>query len=66
MSEVMPDISIEYDDGYNPTITSPNAEFGLSFYQTRFTLMDVDIYKRFLDNAISRFRRSVTYKKYKG
>lgn len=66
MSEELPDISIEYDDGYNPTITSPNAEFGLSFYQTRFTLMDVDVYKRFLDNAISRFRKSVTYKKYKG
>lgn len=66
MSEVMPGIHVEYDDGYNPTIISPNAEFGLSFYQTRFSLMDVDVYKRFLDNAISRFRHSVTYKKYKG
>ena len=45
MSEVMPGIHVEYDDGYNPTIISPNAEFGLSFYQTRFSLMDVDVYK---------------------
>lgn len=65
MANDIPDISIEYDDDYNPTITSPNAEFGLSFYQTKYTLMDVDLYKRFLQNAIRRFRTSVFYTNYK-
>lgn len=64
-SNDMPDIEIEYDDGFNPIIKSPNADFGISFYQTQMTLMDVDVYKRFLNNAISRFRHSETYKNYK-
>ena len=50
----------------NPTLTSPNTPFELPFYQTRETLMDVEVYKRFLDNAISRFRHCRTYKHYKG
>lgn len=61
----IPDIEIEYDDQYNPVIISPNADFGLSFYQTEYTLMDVEVYKRFLDNSISRFRHSVMYSNYK-
>lgn len=59
----MPDI-FTYDDG-NPTLTSPNCAFELPFYQTRETLLDVESYKNFLDNSISRFRHSKTYKHYK-
>lgn len=50
---------------YNPVIVSPETEDGLQFYQTRDTLIDVERYKSFLDNAIGRFRRSNTYKCYK-
>lgn len=46
-------------------IISPNAQYALPFYQTRDTLLDVERYKHFLDNAISCFRRSRTYKGYK-
>ena len=59
----IPDIDT-YDND-NPTLISPNAFYELPFYQTRDTLMDVEVYKRFLDNAISRFRSSRTYKNYK-
>lgn len=57
--------TIEYDDDYNPTIKSPNSLFPLQFYQTKETMIDVEHYKRFLENAISRFRHSRTYKNYK-
>lgn len=60
-----PDI---YYDGneYNPLIFSPNAPYGIFFKQTRESLnSDADIFKRFIDNAITRFRRSRTYKSYK-
>lgn len=60
-----PDIVLEFDDSQNPTIQSPNCAFGISFYETPDTLADVDEYKRFLENAISRFRNSVLYKHYK-
>ncbi len=60
-----PDIDIE--NGFvNPTLTSPNSYLQLSFYLTRESAIDVETYKRFLDNAISRFRRSKRYKNYKG
>lgn len=61
----IPDIEIEYDDNYNPMVTSPNAPYGLPFYQTKETMMDVEVYKRFLDNAIAQFRHSKFYKNYK-
>lgn len=54
-----------YDNFINPTIVSPNTPFELPLYQTRETLMDIEAYKSFLKNAISRFRRSKTYKHYK-
>lgn len=54
-----------YDDS-NPTLKSPNSFYEISFYQTKESLMDVEDYKRFLENAISRFRHSKTYKNYKG
>lgn len=52
----------------NPIITcmfAQNAPQPLMFEQTRETLIDVDRYKQFIDNAISRFRRSRSYKGYK-
>lgn len=62
----IPGIDSYIDEYNNPTIKSENSDFELSFPQTRDTFMDIELYKRFLDNAISRFRRSVRYKKYKG
>lgn len=59
----IPDIFV-YNE-YNPTLHSPNSPFDVSFAQTRESLIDVEIYRNFLDNAISRFRHSRTYKHYK-
>ena len=50
----------------NPTLKSPHSPFEQPFYQTRETMMDMDVYSRFLKNAINRFRSSRTYKSYKG
>ena len=47
------------------TIVLPRAEYPLIFYQTRDSLADVDRYKSFIDNCVSRFRRSRAYKGYK-
>lgn len=41
------------------------APYSLPFEQTRETLINVDDYKKFIDNIISRFRRSRAYKGYK-
>jgi hypothetical protein len=49
----------------NPTLYSPNQLFELPFAQTRETLQDTEVYKRFLENAIQRCRRSATYSHYK-
>lgn len=49
----------------NPTLSSPNDFYSLGFYITKDDTIDVDGYKRFLENAISRFRRSRTYTNYK-
>lgn len=54
------------DEFFNPTLRSDMSPYELPFYQTRETLLDVEVYKRFLDSAISRFRHSRTYKNYKG
>jgi hypothetical protein len=61
----VPDIMISYDDTYNPSLKSPNSTFEQPFYQTRDSFTDIDYYKRFLENCISRFRHSKTYKNYK-
>lgn len=55
---------ITYDEN-NPTLQSPNSEFDLLFYQTRDTLLDVETYRNFIKNSITRFRRSPYYKTYK-
>lgn len=52
-------------DQKNPTVRSPYATTDLPFYQTRETLMDVDVFRNFLKNAESRFRASAEYKAYK-
>ena len=43
----------------------PEAEFPITFYQTRETLSDIEKYKSFIDNCIRRFRKSRFYKSYK-
>ena len=58
-----PDI-YQYDD-YNPTLHSPSSEFDIPFAQTKESFIDVEVYRKFLENAISRFRHSRTYKNYK-
>ena len=64
MSEV-PEYTIEYDMDFNPSIQSHNCSFPVQFYATEESFVDIEFYKRFLDNAISRFRTSRTYKNYK-
>lgn len=60
------DIEVEYDDQYNPMLSSPNAPYSLPFYLTLETAQDVELYKHFLDNAISQFRKHGRfYKNYK-
>ena len=62
----MLDIEVEYDESqYNPMLTSPNATYALPFYMTKETMIDVEVYKHFLDNAIAQFRHSKFYKNYK-
>ena len=52
-------------DEKNPSLRSPYATNDLMFYQTRESLMDIDVFRNFLKNAESRFRRSAEYKAYK-
>ena len=58
----IPGITVEYDDSYNPMVISTNAPYGITFYMTRKTMLDVEVYKNFLDNAIAGFRHSLVYK----
>ena len=48
-----------------PIVSSPNAPYDLFFAQTRDTLEDVELYKKFLTAAIRQFRGSKRYKHYK-
>lgn len=52
-------------DPHNPTLRVPAADCDLYFYETKETLMDAELYRRFIKNAITRFRRSEYYKTYK-
>ena len=61
----LPDIFLNEEVKNNPTLRSPNAVYELPFYQTKESLINIEDYKRFLDNAISRFRHSRTYTNYK-
>ena len=49
----------------NPYIHSPYATEDLYFYQTKETLIDPEVYRNFIKNVESRFRRSPEYKTYK-
>ena len=55
---------IEYAK-HNTAVRSPYAATDLYFYQTKETLMDIDVYRNFLRNAETRFRASKEYKAYK-
>lgn len=52
-------------DANNPCLRCGNAELDLSFYQTKETLSDPEIYRNFIKNVESRFRRSKEYTAYK-
>lgn len=65
MSENVPGMDVTYDMDFNPSIHSPNCTWDLQFYATEESFVDIEYYKKFLDNAISRFRTSRTYKNYK-
>lgn len=57
---------IETDGTYvNPILRCANSLEEISFYQTKYTLTDVSVYKQFIDNIIGRFRKSRFYKSYK-
>jgi hypothetical protein len=60
------DIIASLDSYNNPTIHSPNCHYVIQFYETKQSLLDIDEYKAFLDNAIARFRHSIAYTNYKG
>ena len=55
-----------FNTGTNIILTSPNSEFQYQFAQTKDTIgLDSEMYNEFLKNAISRFRKSPTYRGYK-
>ena len=45
-----------------PKISSPGSEFALLFAIDRETSDDIDVFHRFLKNAIFQFSKSKTYK----
>ena len=61
----IPDINL-YNGEFNPTLLSPNSPFYISFAATEETTQDPDVYRNFLYSAITAFRTSIFYKKYKG
>ncbi len=56
---------ITYDTEANPTLHSPSASYDIPFYMTKESLMDIDLYRAFIKNCVSRFRHSRYYKQYK-
>lgn len=61
----IPDIYYDLDDTQNPIISSPNSEYSIMFKQTKDSLLEIDTYKHFIQNAVSQFRHSRFYKQYK-
>ena len=55
-----------FQENMNPILASPNSTYAIPFYQTRESLLDIDVYRNFLKNCETRFRHSVTYSNYKG
>ena len=67
MGEYNPLPGIEsYQENMNPILASPNSTYAIPFYQTRESLLDIDVYRNFLKNCETRFRHSITYSNYKG
>lgn len=52
-------------DDKNPMVWFGSSDGPINFYSTRESLSDMDAYKSFITNCISRFRRSKSYKAYK-
>jgi hypothetical protein len=49
----------------NPTIYGDDGEFRIQFLQTRESLSDPVLYRRFVDNAVASFRKSRAYTMFK-
>ena len=64
-TNTFPDIYFNFDYNQNPMISSPNCEYAIFFKQTKETLIEIDTYKNFIENAVSNFRHSRLYKQYK-
>ena len=64
-TNTFPDIYFNFDYNQNPMISSPNCEYAIFFKQTKETLIEIDTYKSFIENAVSNFRHSRLYKQYK-
>lgn len=50
---------------FNPTIRIDGAPIDLMFYETKETLLDVEVYRDFIKSAVSMFRATEYYKAYK-
>ena len=50
---------------FNPTIYDPSNEYQISFRQTKESLLDTEVYKRFIYSVDNRFRRSQFWRDYK-
>ena len=61
----LPDIEI-YDADRNPLLISNKSTYGIQFYLTKESILDVEEYRSFLKNVERRVRSSVTYTHYKG
>lgn len=58
--------SIYFIPGNNPIISCEGDPMVLQFKQTKESLLNVEDYRAFLENAVSNFRKTRTYKNYKG
>lgn len=59
-----PDVTAYLNNG-NPTLCSPSSPYELPMMQTKDSMVDVDLYNRFIHNAINLFRGLKFYKNYK-
>ena len=59
----VPDI-YQYDY-YNPTLHSPSSEFDIPFAQTKESFIDVEVYRKFLENLNIYTTRTKDFKSHK-
>ena len=59
-----PDI-MSFEDQGNIYLHSPNAEYDIPFAMNKESLMDIDVFRSFIQNSVTTFRRSREYKAYK-